>query len=65
MGRRKNGRWAAAYLKAESYANASNSAKAAAGRSAMKAIANGAPIKKTIAKMERDWSAAANGDIWR
>ena len=55
---------AAAYLKAEKYADASNYAKSAAGEKALEAIINGADPAETIAAMEAEWSAYCDKHIW-
>ena len=55
---------AAAYLKAEKYADASNYAKSAAGEKALEAIINGADPAETIATMESEWSAYCDKHIW-
>ena len=51
---------AAFYIKAESYARASNSDKAAAGREAMKRIKSGENPATVSAEMERKWREATD-----
>lgn len=55
---------AAAYLKAEKYADASNYAKSAAGEKALEAIINGADPAETIAAMEAEWNEYCDKHIW-
>lgn len=55
---------AAAFLKAQKYADASNYAKSAAGEKALEAIINGADPAETIAAMEAEWSAYCDKHIW-
>ena len=47
---------AAAYLKAEKYADADNYVKSTAGEKALEAIINGADPAETIATMESEWN---------
>ena len=55
---------AAAYLKAEGYANAANDAKAIAGKKARERIINGEDYDKVIADMEGEWKSYCNKNIW-
>ena len=55
---------AAAYLKAEEYADASNYAKSTAGEKAMEAIINGADPAETIESMEAEWNEYCDKHIW-
>ena len=50
---------AAAWHKADAYAQACNYAKAAAGRNARTRIENGEDYQTVIAEMDSDWKAAA------
>lgn len=53
-----------AYLTAESYAFATNYAKAAAGKKALDSIINGADPAETITAMEAEWNAYCDEHIW-
>lgn len=53
-----------AYLTAESYAFASNYAKAEAGHRALEAIINGADPEETVKAMEAEWDAYCTNHIW-
>lgn len=55
---------AAAYLKAQSYADASNFNKYSAGKKAVTAIENGEDYTKVIEEMESNWSKAAHASVW-
>lgn len=55
---------AAAYLKAEEYADADNYVKSAAGEKALEAIINGADPAETIAAMEAEWNGYCDKHIW-
>ena len=55
---------AAAYLKAEQYADAANYVKSAAGEKALEAIINGADPAETIAAMEAEWNRYCDKHIW-
>lgn len=55
---------AAAYLKAESFENASNYAKAAAGKRAKERIINGEDYCAAIADMESEWEKHCEEHIW-
>ena len=54
---------AAAYIKAETFAMASNFEKATAGKEAQESILNGEDAKKVIEKMEMEWSTAAHNSV--
>ena len=55
---------AAAYLKAEEYADSSNYVKSAAGKKALEAIINGADPAETTAAMEAEWNGYCDEHIW-
>jgi hypothetical protein len=55
---------AAAYLKAESYSDASHVDKFAAGRKAIKRLLAGENHKAVIEDMDREWSEAARRCAW-
>lgn len=55
---------AAAYLKAESFANASNYVKANIGNDARERIINGDNPEAVIAEMEKEWHEYCEAHIW-
>lgn len=55
---------AAAYLKAESFANASNYMKANAGKNAKERIINGDNPETVIEEMEKEWHEYCEEHIW-
>ena len=55
---------AAAYLKAEAFENASNYAKASAGKKAKERIINGEDYETAIAEMESEWKKHCEEHIW-
>jgi len=55
---------AAAYLKAQSCADASNFNKYSAGKKAVKAIENGEDYIQVLETMENEWSKAAHASVW-
>lgn len=55
---------AAAYLKAKSYSQAANWAKASAGKEAAESILNGEDYEQVIAKMEEKWGDHCTAHIW-
>ena len=54
---------AAAYIKAETFAMASNFEKSSAGSKAMESILDGEDAKKVIEKMEMEWATAAHNSV--
>lgn len=55
---------AAAYLKAESFENASNYAKSSAGKKAKERIANGEDYITALADMEAEWNEHVEANMW-
>jgi len=55
---------AVAYLKAESYENASNYAKSAAGKKAKERIANGEDYITALTDMEAEWNEHVEANMW-
>ena len=55
---------AAAYLKAESFENASNYAKSSAGKKAKERIANGEDYITVLADMEAEWNEHVEANMW-
>jgi hypothetical protein len=55
---------AAAYIDAQTFAQADHYVKAAAGHKAMQAILSGADHTQAIAKMKNDWAAYCDKHIW-
>lgn len=55
---------AAAYLKAETFENASNYAKASAGKKAKERIINGEDCEKVLDDMEAEWKAHCEAHLW-
>lgn len=55
---------AAAYLRAESFARASNYNKAGAGRRALERIIDGENYTQVLQDMEKEWSDAVRSNIW-
>lgn len=55
---------ASAYIKAESWALASNDEKSKAGKKALERIINGEPETEVIEEMERKWSEYALSHMW-
>lgn len=55
---------AAAYLKAESFENASNYAKSSAGKKAKERIADGEDYTTVLADMEAEWTEYTMANIW-
>lgn len=55
---------AAAYIKAEAWTMASNSAKYSAGKKALERIINGEDYTQVITDMDTEWSNYCNEHIW-
>lgn len=55
---------AAAYLRAEAWAEAENDAKSQAGAVALEKILDGEPYEAALAEMEQTWQAHVRGHMW-
>lgn len=55
---------AAAYLRAEAWAEAENDVKSEAGAVALKKILNGEPYEAALAEMEQTWQAHVRSHMW-
>lgn len=55
---------AAAYLRAEAWAEAENDAKSQAGAEALEKILDGEPHEEVLAEMEQTWQAYVHSHVW-